>query len=403
MRWVEFVYYTKKAYALYPGIVTPHSAPVFAEHYAWRKTGRSPVRAMLDAVVGVLFHAWIPWRARVIQRRFGKDDDWRRRSERIAHERFVDPSDIALFRIEQAQELDGYIRRFEDAAFNKIINPLGWTRHCALVDKRRFYGRCAEHGIRHPAVHAIIEGDRLRDFCAPAGSPLVIKPAHGEGGRGVARLPAPLSAIAEPVAFLAALRPYLSPREDAWVVQEAVDNHAALAAYAMDALVTARITSLRDEHGRPEVVNAVLRMPSRRGPIIDNMKAGGLILPVDVRSGRVGMACQGYGGRDFTHHPVSGAALDALCLPHWTLACQMAITAHEQAFGDYTLIGWDVAFAPDGPMLIEGNAKPGVLMPQRSGRRGLAGQRYGELLAWHLARRGRDAFNGACGEREIKA
>ena len=37
-------------------------------------------------------------------------------------------------------------------------------------------------------------------------------------------------------------------------------------------------------------------------------------------------------------------------------------------------------------MVVEGNAKPGVLMPQRSGRKGLAGQRYGELLAFNLER-----------------
>jgi hypothetical protein len=37
-------------------------------------------------------------------------------------------------------------------------------------------------------------------------------------------------------------------------------------------------------------------------------------------------------------------------------------------------------------VLVEGNGKPGVLMPQRAGRRGLGGQRYGELLGFHLAR-----------------
>jgi hypothetical protein len=36
-------------------------------------------------------------------------------------------------------------------------------------------------------------------------------------------------------------------------------------------------------------------------------------------------------------------------------------------------------------VLIEGNGKPGVLMPQRAARKGLGAGRYGQLLAYHLA------------------
>lgn len=63
----------------------------------------------------------------------------------------------------------------------------------------------------------------------------------------------------------------------------------------------------------------------------------------------------------------------------------LAERAHAEAFGDYALIGWDIAMTPEGPLLIEGNGKPGVLMPQRAARRGLGDGRYGQLLAHHLA------------------
>lgn len=387
----EFVYYAKKAFAIYPGIGpgigAAKSAPAFAAHYQRRRANRSPARAVLDMAVGAGFHLWIEWRTRSVARKFGKDRAWRKQAARIAHRRFADPNDIALFRIERAEEFDNYIRRFEDAGFNKIINPLGWSRACVLADKRAFYARCALHGIPHPAVYAIVEHGVLDSFTPADGAPLIVKPSHGEGGRGVARLPEALSRIADPEAFATALMPFID-RKQMWIVQQALTNHASLADYAMDALITARITTMRNEAGAPELVSTVLRMPSKRGPVIDNMKAGGLIMPLDFATGRAGLACKGYGGGDYARHPVSGRPINDCVLPFWSEAVALAREAHARAFPEYRLIGWDMAFTPDGPVLVEGNAKPGVLMPQRAGRKGLAGERYGELLAYNLAEAG---------------
>jgi len=115
------------------------------------------------------------------------------------------------------------------------------------------------------------------------------------------------------------------------------------------------------------------------------MKAGGLIVPVELEDGRLGRACFGYGGQDHDIHPASGAPIAGRTLPHWEEAAALVTGAHGTAFADYVLIGWDVAITADGPLLIEGNGKPGVLMPQRAARRGLGEGRYGVLLAHHLA------------------
>lgn len=380
----ELWYYLKKAYSIYPGVVTPVSGGFLAEHYARRKRRRGPLRAALDAVVGTAFLAWVPFRARAVQRRHGLPPAWRADAVRIARARFADPNDIALFRIEDMAELDGYIRRFEDAGLNKLINPKGWTKDCVLMDKIRFYERCAEHGVHHPQVFATFESDRFRQFALSAGQPLLLKPARGEGGRGVRFLDPP--AIGDGALFLerecAGLR-------GAWLIQRRIAPHPALHDLALNALPTARMTTILDERGRPEVVNAVLRIPSDPAAQVDNMKAGGLLCPVDLEHGTLGIACRGYGGGDYHVHPVTGAQIPGRALPDWEAARRLVIDAHERAFHDYALIGWDVGFAPDRPILIEGNGKPGVLMPQRSGRRGLGNQRYGELLAVQLALRDR--------------
>lgn len=375
------LYFLKKAYALYPGVVTPVSGGFLAEHYRRRRLVRGPARAVLDAVVGLGFQAWIPWRARKVQRKFGLDDAWRARAIAIARARFADPQDVALFRIDEAAALGGYVRRFEDAALNKRINPRGWTPDCALADKLRFYARCRDARLPHPETVATVTAGRLTPAADPAGRELVAKPADGEGGDGVVML----GAFADAADLAARLPPAVKAARGVRVIQPRIAIHPALRDLALDALPTVRVVTILDEAGAPEVVSATFRFASDPAAQVDNMKAGGLISPVDLEAGTLGPACLGYGGGDHLAHPVTGAPLVGRALPDWPAVKALARRAHAEAFADYALIGWDVAMTPEGPLLIEGNGKPGVLMPQRAARRGLGEGRYGVLLAHHLA------------------
>jgi len=339
------------------------------------------LRVMLDALTGVVFHAWIPFRAKWVQRRFGLDAIWRRHAAAIAHARFADPNDLALYRIERAEQLDHYIRRFEDAALNKRINPLGWTVDCALADKRRFAERCRAAGLPHPETLALVSAAGIEMLDDPAGRAVIAKPIDGEGGDGLVLL----GAFANGDSLASALAGLPVPADRVWLVQPQVDCHAALADIRLNALPTIRIVTILDEANRPEVVSATFRCASDPEAQVDNMKAGGLIAPVDLSSGALGVACQGYGGGDHAAHPVTGGIIAGRILPDWTAATELVTSAHGKAFADYVLIGWDVALTSRGPLLIEGNGKPGVLMPQRAMRRGLGEGRYGILLAHHLA------------------
>jgi glutathione synthase/RimK-type ligase-like ATP-grasp enzyme len=375
------IYFLKKAYPLYPGVRRPRCAALLEPHYRARRAARAPWRAALDAVVGLAFQVWIPLRARQVRRKFGLDETWRRRAERIAHAGFADPNDLALFDIRDAADLDRYIRRFEDAALNKQINPRGWTRACALADKARFAERCREAGLPHPQTVAVLVDGELDVLSELGGRELIAKPADGEGGGGVTRLPA----VRDVRELRIALAGAGAGDRGGWVVQPILRPHPEIVELALDALPTVRIVTILDEQDLAEVVSATFRCPSRPGAVVDNMKAGGLIAPVDLASGRLGEARFGYGPGVHVRHPVTGGALLGRRLPDWPAATALACAAHDRAFADYALVGWDVALTPDGPVLIEGNAKPGVLMPQRASGRGLAQGRYGQLLAHRLA------------------
>ncbi len=51
---------------------------------------------------------------------------------------------------------------------------------------------------------------------------------------------------------------------------------------------------------------------------------------------------------------------DGTAIPHYWQAVDMAIDLHSKAFYGLYSIGWDIAFSPEGPVIIEGNENWGV-------------------------------------------
>jgi hypothetical protein len=172
------------------------------------------------------------------------------------------------------------------------------------------------------------------------------------------------------------------------VVEYCLTNHHALGDLNLGALATARILTVRDEHGGIEATDAVFRMPQRPGAQVDNIHAGGIAAPVDIATGRLGRATDLGQRVDSTwheRHPVSGAPIAGRVLPLWPEALALVKRAHE-LIGDRVVVGWDVAILEDGPCLVEGNGKPDVDLLQRPHRAGLGNARAGTLMAYHLKR-----------------
>jgi len=170
------------------------------------------------------------------------------------------------------------------------------------------------------------------------------------------------------------------------IVQLCLVNHSALSDINLGALATARILTLRDERGGIEATHAVLRMPQRRGASVDNIHAGGIAAPVDLKTGKLGRATDlglKVTSRWHEHHPETGAPILGRELPHWQAALDLCRRAHD-LIGDRVVVGWDVAILEDGPCLVEGNGKPDVDLMQRPHGLGLGNSRYGELVAYHL-------------------
>ena len=146
-----------------------------------------------------------------------------------------------------------------------------------------------------------------------------------------------------------------------FLVQERIEQHERLAALHGPSVNTVRlITVLRG--GRAEPVTAALRVGAGGAPV-DNMGAGGLVVGLDLGSGR----CYGRalfkpgrgpeGGRigSVEHHPDTGIAFDGYAVPFAPEFADAACRFHEDLGGPRS-IGWDIAFTQSAPLIIEANS-----------------------------------------------
>jgi len=263
-----------------------------------------------------------------------------------------------------------------------------------LGDKHAFAYYCAERRVDAlPVLLATYDGV----VTGAAGLPetdLFVKPVRGRGGRGAERWDyagggdyrrldgrkLTGAALVDRLRDMSRRQPYL--------VQERAHNHPAMRDLSNGALNTIRIITCLDEQERPEIIAAVLRMAVGDNATVDNVHAGGLAASVDLMEGRLSPATDmGVDAKLgwIDRHPDTGAPIAGRVLPMWSEVRDLVLTA-QAAFGDWAVIGWDVAIMADRPRLVEGNSGPDIDLVQRPLRVPFGDARFGALLAFHLGR-----------------
>jgi len=279
--------------------------------------------------------------------------------------------------------------------YRLLKRPTQGLERGQLSNKRLFAARCRAHGVAIPpellASKGVLRAPDGGDPVLPRAD-LFVKPSLGRGGSGMQRwsfgddrwtLEGSGRACSEPE-----LREHLakSSLADDLLVQPRLVNHPEIADLSNGVLATVRLVTCRDESEGYEPTHAILRMARGTQATVDNYHAGGLAASVDIETGELGAATD-MGGNAVTGwcevHPDSGARIAGRQLPRWGDTLALARHAHA-AFPFCTVVGWDIAITPDGPVVIEGNSSPDVDIMQRPFRAPVGSSRFGELLAYHL-------------------
>lgn len=148
---------------------------------------------------------------------------------------------------------------------------------------------------------------------------------------------------------------------DEYVATGFIPQHGYADTIYPDATNTLRVFSIVDpDTGAVGVLRAAHRFGSTTSAPTDNWSRGGYCAPVDADTGRMKrlITLDTPPRSRSERHPETGAQVADVTVPYWEDVRELVRTVadlHRAA----PLVGWDIVVGEDGPVLIEGNERPG--------------------------------------------
>lgn len=261
-------------------------------------------------------------------------------------------------------------------------------------DKLRFARHCVEQDLPTIRPLAVLSSE-------PMGDPLWLSSADALGGffrtrRDIEGFAKPLTGGQGYGTFQFTVRDgVLEPREQfasveeldtlctrgrfaggGYLLQERIHPHPELLPFMPGpGLGTLRIKTFLMRDGSIHVPQVFLRIPAR-GAESDNSRTHSLIVLVDQATGELQAALSraANGGADLVadtvaRHPETGVRFFGATLPCWPEVMAVVKRA-ARAFPMLPALGWDVAIAPQGPVIVEANWRFGVYLEEAYTNRG---------------------------------
>lgn len=169
------------------------------------------------------------------------------------------------------------------------------------------------------------------------------------------------------------------------VLQERVRQHEYAKEINPFAVNTLRVVTINPSDRDPFVASVVHRFGTETEAPTDNWLPDGYVAPVDRSSGELGrlflVANDGSGCRSSSVHRESGVEVEGRRVPCWDAVVDTALEVAE-VHAPLRYIGWDIVLREDGtPIVLEGNARPHLVMQQIDGRGLLEDERVREFVA----------------------
>ena len=151
------------------------------------------------------------------------------------------------------------------------------------------------------------------------------------------------------------------------LVEETIRQHPQMEKLCPSSVNTLRVVTVMKD-GTPHFVYALLRAGNGKNRF-DNITTGGMYALIDNNHQISRRAFCDKQSAYYEAHPVSGVRFADFQIPYYNEAIDLCLQAAlvEPRVG---YVGWDVAIAPEGPLLVEGNHLPSYTLCQNHGLNG---------------------------------
>ena len=243
-------------------------------------------------------------------------------------------------------ERDTYLTRGRNNALVKKYND---PKYVSCFDDKTLFMRIFSEYLHREWISTTDPQDRVLSFITGRDT-FIAKPAEGSCGMGVERIntkdyPDALHIYRK---LLAYGKPYL--------LEDVIEQHPLLNAIYPESVNTVRAVTINNG-GIVRIACTYFRIGNTNG-CVDNFNNGGMVVPVDEKTGTVRCNAVDKNKKSYDIHPTSGAKIAGFVFPDWEKAMQIVCCAAKEV-PQVGYIGWDVAFTPNGPCLVEGNNFPG--------------------------------------------
>lgn len=181
----------------------------------------------------------------------------------------------------------------------------------------------------------------------------MVKPIDGLGGGGIFK--ASLADVSDRKKY------YQFLIDNRYYLEQVIVQSKEMAALNPSSVNTIRVMTCNIEDD-PQIFFCSVRV-GNNGAVVDNFHSGGMSAVVDNDTGVVTGPAMDKAMNRFERHPSTGVVFKGFQIPRWEEVKAMVYDACRM-HPEMTVIGWDVAITEEGPLLIEGNRRPGFDMVQ---------------------------------------
>lgn len=179
---------------------------------------------------------------------------------------------------------------------------------------------------------------------------IIAKPVDGSCGKGVQKILT--SGYVDALSIYNELK--RSGRQ--LILEDLIVQHTKISEIYPKAVNTLRVVTIH-HNGKTKIVCTYFRIGNNSN-FVDNFNSDGMVVPVDECTGIVKDKAIDKNKNLYEVHPFSGTPIKGFRFPFWDEAMEMVRKAAE-VIPQMGYVGWDVAFTPNGPCIVEGNPFPG--------------------------------------------